>query len=571
MVLPLSPQNFGASSNGCGGKVQSSTESPEHRIRTYRIVFQSYIFTMSTRFTRSCLTNLGDPLRISCNRSQKVDLIPSVVARQFSTQTQRKTKLCAASVAAPLVVKVEWGDGMRVLLHSDWLRDNCKSVRHPETTQKLSSAADDVPGVVLVDAKSPSSIDHDHLVVKWSDNRESSFDSSWLRSQFPQASTPLVQQRKSQLTSPSSSYSEDGFVVASTNSSNKKDAFSQALRACDPVPTCKFDDIIDSEEGTHEWVSKLMDTGICVVNHAPKKPDYVAKLASRMAPPMRTLYDETFDVRVEKNPINIAYTNTELTPHMDLPYYESPPGIQFLHCIEFDPDIVGGESVFFDTFVLAELLRERDPEAFDVLCKVPATFQKDHLERSKPAQFIYRRPHISLNHLGEVIAVYWSPAFEGPLVLDGSLTNPENVAAYYRAYRAFANLMTDAEVRSKWMISFKLKPGEVVTFNQRRLLHGRNSFLVPESKESSGRWFQGCYISMDDYLNRFRTLRLKFHGDKINSNSNSSNASTSSTSTTTAGVTSNVKSGAASISPYLNKHLPRGIESAIRVGNGCFH
>ena len=34
-----------------------------------------------------------------------------------------------------------------------------------------------------------------------------------------------------------------------------------------------------------------------------------------------------------EDPINIAYSGTKLLPHMDLVYYESPPGLQLLHCL----------------------------------------------------------------------------------------------------------------------------------------------------------------------------------------------------------------------------------------------
>ncbi len=79
---------------------------------------------------------------------------------------------------------------------------------------------------------------------------------------------------------------------------------------------------------------------------------------------------------------------------MDLAYYESPPGIQLLHCMEFPAAVKGGDSTFYDTFVLAELLREREPEAFATLVRVAATFQKSHAERERPAQMFYTRPHI---------------------------------------------------------------------------------------------------------------------------------------------------------------------------------
>ena len=62
----------------------------------------------------------------------------------------------------------------------------------------------------------------------------------------------------------------------------------------------------------------------------------VKKIAELVAPVQQTIYDETFHVKVDENPINIAYSSTKLGFHMDLMYYESPPGLQFLHCLKFE-------------------------------------------------------------------------------------------------------------------------------------------------------------------------------------------------------------------------------------------
>ena len=48
-----------------------------------------------------------------------------------------------------------------------------------------------------------------------------------------------------------------------------------------------------------------------------------------------------FDVVSTDNPINIAYSNIALDLHQDLPYYESPPGVQLLHCLKFSPLVTG--------------------------------------------------------------------------------------------------------------------------------------------------------------------------------------------------------------------------------------
>jgi hypothetical protein len=56
-----------------------------------------------------------------------------------------------------------------------------------------------------------------------------------------------------------------------------------------------------------------------------------------------------------KDPINIAYSNAGLDLHMDLAYLESPPGLQLLHCLQFDEDIQGGLSQLLDGFRVAEV------------------------------------------------------------------------------------------------------------------------------------------------------------------------------------------------------------------------
>ena len=47
---------------------------------------------------------------------------------------------------------------------------------------------------------------------------------------------------------------------------------------------------------------------------------------------------------------------------------------------------------------------------------------------------------------------------------------------YYEAYRVFAALINDCPDR----VEFRLRPGEMVVFNNRRMLHGRKAFSVGE-------------------------------------------------------------------------------------------
>lgn len=54
--------------------------------------------------------------------------------------------------------------------------------------------------------------------------------------------------------------------------------------------------------------------------------------------------------------------------------------IVILSC-RFDPEVEGGESLFLDSFHVAEEFRKQFPEEFDNLVRIPGTFQKIHFER----------------------------------------------------------------------------------------------------------------------------------------------------------------------------------------------
>lgn len=179
-----------------------------------------------------------------------------------------------------------------------------------------------------------------------------------------------------------------------------------------------------------------------------------------------------------------------MTPHQDLSYYESIPGLQLLHCVKFGEAIVGGESILIDAMAAAYELREKAPHHFRTLVNCPATFVKQR----KGVCMTYRRPHIVLDHGDnismkdidrEIVAVNWSPPFEGPLSI------PENmVVPYYEAYSVFQKMLDNSTsdtnftrqggnsegnqhtLYSNYAKDFtweqRLKPGEILVFNNRR-------------------------------------------------------------------------------------------------------
>jgi alpha-ketoglutarate-dependent taurine dioxygenase len=79
-----------------------------------------------------------------------------------------------------------------------------------------------------------------------------------------------------------------------------------------------------------------------------------------------------WDVQSVEAAENIAYSNKKLGWHQDLLYFESPPGIQLLHCKEQAEE--GGETGFMDAVEAADRFEKLFPEEFALLSKTPVTY-----------------------------------------------------------------------------------------------------------------------------------------------------------------------------------------------------
>jgi alpha-ketoglutarate-dependent taurine dioxygenase len=354
-----------------------------------------------------------------------------------------------------------------------WLRDFSPALVCQQTGQKLDSVVSLPPESTKLRS---ANIQPSSVAVGWEDGYQCEFPTDFLwKNSFA---------HRLDATS--------AFESSLRNSNEKITLPSISFRELFPDSSAK-----PNEAALYEWMSSLVHHGLCLVKDVPTASGTVVALAESISPVTETLYGKCFDVICEEQPINIAYSNAGIIPHVDLQYYESPPGIQFLHCIRFDEAVTGGESLFVDGFKCAEKLRECDPQAFATLSRTPMTFQKDHMNRRNPAQMFYSRPILSLNHRGEVVGVNWSPPFEGPPRLAA-----EAMEEFYRSYSAFRSLVHDAS--SPHQLTFRLQAGECISFLQRRMLHGRQMYT-----ETRGgvRHLQGCYLNVDDFLYRFLALR----------------------------------------------------------------
>ena len=202
-------------------------------------------------------------------------------------------------------------------------------------------------------------------------------------------------------------------------------------------------------------------------------------------------YGRLFDVRVEATPANLAFTGLPIAPHTDNPYRDPVPTVQLLHCLA--TAVNGGDSGLVDGFMAAALLRAENPAAFEILTRTPVTFAYS----DATAELCATRPMIGLDPRGRVREVRFNHRSMQPL-RQGREGSAEQTAAFYAAYRAFAEMVT----RPDLMLTFRLCPGDCVVFDNTRILHARTGFAA-----TGDRHLQGCYADLDGVASALAVLR----------------------------------------------------------------
>jgi gamma-butyrobetaine dioxygenase len=201
-----------------------------------------------------------------------------------------------------------------------------------------------------------------------------------------------------------------------------------------------------------------------------------------------TNYGLVFDVRSVAQPENLAFSDLGLGLHTDNPYREPVPGFQALHMLIASPD--GGENLFADGLALAAHLRQNEPDVFARLTGTPVPFRY----QSKDADLYAERPLIQLSCDGAVTGVHYNNRSIAPLRL-----SLEDTQAFYDAYRKFALLLRDL----KFQLRFRLRSGDLVLFDNQRILHGRTPF----SSAKHARHLRGCYLTRDSVYSESALLR----------------------------------------------------------------
>jgi len=304
------------------------------------------------------------------------------------------------------------------------------------------------------------------LEIEWSEgNHKSSYDAMWLRENC------YTIKNKNKYISPYKLW----------NSSLQNNLKSIEI---------DYEEIINSEEGLIKWLELLHYTGIAIVKKAPTEKNSGFKVLNRISHTRETFFKTPFEVINIPKPNNSAYTAHALRNHMDLPWFENPPGYQFLHCLVNAAK--GGNSSAVDAFAVADYLRKNEKDVFDVLVNTPLKFRdKDYTQEAIRS---FYGPAISLTKDGDFNDVRYSIA-----TLDALDCHPDKMDAVYKAHHRFGNLLHE----KKYQINFRLEPGDIFSFNNRRLLHGRTEF----DPNSGHRHLQGYYMDRDEIIGRLNYLK----------------------------------------------------------------
>ena len=359
------------------------------------------------------------------------------------------------------MIHIKWSDNSDNSYPFLWLRENDPAGFHKDTNERMT----DLTSIPLDISLTKAFIKDDVLILNWSDSENSTrYNLDWL-------------------------YHHKPGKRASDPAAIKKRCWRGGMGR-DKLPTAKAKDLLQDDDALATWLENTQSFGLSLVSGLEARHDAGMEVAKRIGFLRETNFGTTFQVQSKPNPNNLAYTSVALPPHTDLPNQELPPGFQFLHCLANEAE--GGGSTFADGLAISTDLRANDIEAFNMLSSVsiPFRFYDENTD-------IRSRKHvITLNLDGEISEICFNAHIADFLDID-----PKLMKSYYRAYGKFMKMTRS----NAYLISLRLAAGEMVVFDNRRILHGRDAF----NPETGFRHLHGCYVDRGEFESRLRVLKRR--------------------------------------------------------------
>ena len=344
-------------------------------------------------------------------------------------------------------LNIEFQNGTKDCFPYLWLRDHCKDVENWDersNQRKLFTALVD-PNIQIEETKIIE--DNKKIEVKWPDmNKSVHYSGDFLY--------------KNSLENISSNSGEALWDKQSINKAELE---------------IKFDEL-EKNEGFKNLLQRIKTYGFSIINNCPTEMKTVEDIANKIGYVRNSIFGDLWSFESNTEMADSAYTQEELRPHTDGTYNHDAPGLQLLLCCEYEAE--GGESIMVDGFKIAKILRENHGTSYNILSEIdiPGRYFGDGVE------LIAKRPVFKFRNK-KLIQVSFNNYDRGDFRLPNNKIND-----FYTAIRAFDKLANAKEMQWRQI----LKPGQLLIFNNWRVLHGRSEF-------SGKRKMSGCYINKEDF------------------------------------------------------------------------
>ncbi|XP_035999256.1 trimethyllysine dioxygenase, mitochondrial [Fundulus heteroclitus] len=389
-------------------------------------------------------------------------------ARTEPRMSWGRMQLCSsASVTCRLLEDcLEISDaGTPVLFDYVWLRDHCRSASSYNSATHQRSL--DTGSIELTVRPESSAVEGDQLVLTWPGGHVSRYSLSWLAEHSYEGRMKAAEQ-------PRVLWNADVYQNAS-------------------LSPAKWDKFMSCDDELKKFLQNYLLYGIAFVDDVPTTVEATEEVTRRVSLIRETTYGRMWSFTSDFSRGDTAYSQLALDRHTDTSYFQEPCGIQVFHCLRHEG--TGGRTLLVDGFHAAEKLRQRSPESFELMCRVPV--RHEYIESTDS-----HRNHMV--GIGPVLSVH---PWNNELYMirynnyDRSVINSIPHDAVRRWYVAHRELTAELR-RPENELWVKLTPGKVIFIDNWRVLHGREAF-------SGLRQLCGCYLTRDDVLSTARCFGLQ--------------------------------------------------------------
>ena len=251
--------------------------------------------------------------------------------------------------------------------------------------------------------------------------------------------------------------------------------------------------------------SKLIEAvrvyGLANVVNVPIKPDQGIHLANSIVGAVETTnFGYKFVIKSVPDPHNLAFDSIFLQHHHDFTYCKKIPDIGMFYCLENADS--GGDSLWMDGFAAAEKLKQDDPEAFQLLVHTDVL----HMDITDKWDLQACHPTIILDkNTGELERIVFNERTRDSWRQWNDKESLTKSPEFYAALRKYERL---AEGKG-FEINTPLKPGQMILFDNNRIMHSRTSFEVVKKE----RHMEGAYIDWGAAGATWKALQPQINGE----------------------------------------------------------